>query len=213
MFKAVVFDIDGTLTRDISWNRFTIGLGGSVERHDEIYGMWKKGELTLTESNKLCLENWSKEGKANKKDIEDILKAIPIREDAKETVQYLEEKGYKICMITGSFDMYAEIVGQELGISEWYAISKLVWDSKDNLIDVETVTKDKERKVEFFNEFCKRNSLKPEECVAVGDSSNDILLFQITGNGVAVRTEFEAKELEAIAWKVVNNLIELKNIL
>ncbi len=213
MFKAVVFDIDGTLTRDISWNRFTLGLGGSIEVHDEIYGRWKRGELTLQESNKLCLENWSKEGKANKKDITKILKEIPIREDAKEIISYLKEKGYKLCMITGSFDLYAQLVGEELGIPDWYAISTLVWDEKDNLTDVITVTGDKEKKIELFNQFREKHGLNINECVPVGDSSNDIGLFSLTSNGVAVRTEFEAVELEKVAWKKVNNLIELKELL
>lgn len=212
-FKAVVFDIDGTLTRDISWNRFTLGLGGTVERHDEIYGMWKKGILTLKESNKLCIQNWSTTGKANRKDITEILKLIPLREDAVETVKYLKEKGYKICMITGSFGIYAEIVGKELGIDKWYAISELVWDENDELIDVETVTGDKEKKVEFFHQFCKENNLEVDECVTIGDSSNDIGLFKVTGNGIAVRSEFEAKELEEVAWKKIDYLIELKEIL
>ena len=51
------------------------------------------------------------------------------------------------------------------------------------------------------------------ECVPVGDSENDTDLFKLTKNGVAIRTEFEKKELEQIAWKKIDHLIQLKEIL
>jgi len=81
------------------------------------------------------------------------------------------------------------------------------------LIDVDTVLDDKIKKVEFLKEYCTKNFLKINECVPVGDSNNDVGLFEITGNGIVARTEFEAPELEKVAWKKIDHLAELKNIL
>lgn len=36
MFKAIVFNIDGTLKRDISWVRLTNEIGGSIEFNDPV---------------------------------------------------------------------------------------------------------------------------------------------------------------------------------
>lgn len=215
MFKAIVFDIDGTLTRDISWVRLTNEIGGSIEFNDEVVEAWGKDELSEKEAMRKLIENWSKNNRADKENFTLILSNISLREDAKETIKYLKEKGYLITLITGSFDLYAQIVGQELGINDYFANTILFWDEKNKLIDINTVKDEdaKNKKIDYFNSWCLKNNLKPEECVVVGDSSNDIELFKITGNGIAIRNEFEAKELEKVAWKVVNNLIELKSVL
>lgn len=215
MLKAVEFDIDGTLTRDISWVRLTNDIGGSIEFNDKIIRAWGKDELSEAETMNKLIENWSIDGKANKENFTSILNGISLREDAKETIKYLKDKGYLLTLITGSFDLYEKIVGQELGVEDYFANTILFWDENNKLKDIKTVKDEeaKNRKIEYFNEWCSKHNLKPEECVAIGDSSNDIELFKITGNGIAVRTEFEAKELEKVAWKVVDNLIELKSIL
>jgi phosphoserine phosphatase len=215
MFKAVVFDIDGTLTRDISWIRLTNEIGGSIDFNDEVIKKWETDELSNEEVRQKLIENWNKNGKAFKDNFFSILKSIPLREDAKGVVNYLKEKGYRVIMITGSFDLYAEIVGEELGIKDYFANTKLIWDENGKLINVETCkdTEAKNRKIDFFKEYCIKKNLNFNECVSIGDSSNDIELFRLTGNGIAVRTQFEAKELEAVAWKIVDNLIQLKNIL
>lgn len=215
MFKAVVFDIDGTLTRDISWVRLTNEIGGSIDFNDEVIRSWEKDELTYSEVKQKLIENWSKAGKGFKNEFISIFRNIPLREDAKEVIEYLQKKGYLVIMITGSFDVYAKTVGEELGVKEWFANTTLIWDKDGKLLDVETCkdSEAKNRKIDYFKEFCSKNNLKVEECVPVGDSSNDIGLFKLTGNGIAVRTEFEAVELERVAWKKVDNLTELKQLL
>lgn len=215
MFKAVIFDIDGTLTRDISWVRLTEEIGGSIEFNDEVVQAWGKDELSEKETMMKLIENWSKNGRPYKEVFTSILSKIPLREDAKDTIEYLKQKGYLITLITGSFDLYAQIVGREIDVEDYFANTTLFWGENNVLNDIKTVKDEeaKNRKIEYFNEWCLKNNLKPEDCVAVGDSSNDIELFKVTRNGIAVKTEFEAKELERVAWKVINNLIELKSIL
>lgn len=215
MFKAVVFDIDGTLTRDISWVRLTKEIGGSIEFNDEVIRAWGKDKLSEKETTGKLIKNWSKDSRADKENFISILSGIPLREDAKETISYLKEKGYLVTLITGSFDLYAEIVGKELGVENYFANTILLWDDSNKLIDIKTVKDEeaKNRKIEYFKEWLTSNNLKPEECVAVGDSSNDIELFKITGNGIAMKTEFEAEELEKVAWKTINRLSELRSVL
>jgi len=215
MFKAVVFDIDGTLTRDISWVRLTTEIGGSIEFNDEVIRKWETDEISEEEVREKLIENWSKAGKAFKNEFVSIFRNIPLREDAKEVIEYLKNKGYLVIMITGSFDVYAQTVGEELGVKEWFANTTLIWDKDEKLVDVLTCKDSdaKNRKIDYFKEYCAKNNLKYEECVPVGDSSNDIGLFKLTGNGVAVKTEFEAVELEKVAWKKIDNLTGLKQLL
>lgn len=213
MHKAVVFDIDGTLTKSISWVVLTEGVGGSIETNDRFLDECKHGKISQNDLEREWIKNWRSGGKGNRKAFYEVLSAIPLREDTLDTINYLKKKDYKICLITGSFDLYGQIVSEKTGVKEWYANTSLVWDKNERLIDVKTVIDDKQRKLDHFREFCLEHKLEPKECVPVGDSSNDIGLFQLTGNGIAVRTQYEAKELEGIAWKVVNELSEIKNML
>lgn len=212
-FKSVVFDIDGTLTHDISWVYLTKQVGGSIEYNDSVFDMWRKSIVPESEIKKRLIANWSVGGKTSSKEFFTILDAISLREDAKETVEYLKSKNYDICLLTGSFDLYAKIIAEKLGVSKWLSITKFIWDENGKLIDIDTALNDKQQKIEIFKNYCKENNFKYEECVAVGDSSNDIGLFELTKNGIAVRTPAEALELEKVAWKKIENLRDLKNIL
>ena len=215
MFKAVIFDIDGTLTEDRSWVRMTEGVGGSVEYNDKTFQDWREGKITEKETHQRLISNWSLGGKGFYKDIFSILNKTPFRPDVKETIKYLKDKDYLVCVITGSFDTYAKIICEELEIPSWFAITRLIWDKDGKLIDLETVKDDeaKLKKIDFFKQYGLKNNLQYSECVPVGDSENDTDLFKLTKNGVAIRTEFEKKELEQIAWKKIDHLIQLKEIL
>jgi phosphoserine phosphatase len=47
--KAVIFDIDGTLTEHVSWVCLTEGLGASVDAHDIIYQAYLSEAITYEE--------------------------------------------------------------------------------------------------------------------------------------------------------------------
>lgn len=46
--KAVVFDIDGTLSPEVSWLALTRDLGASVEEHAQIYADYKAGRISVS---------------------------------------------------------------------------------------------------------------------------------------------------------------------
>ena len=56
--KAVVFDIDGTLTEHNSWYAFTRDIGGSEAEHLAIYEGQRKGDIGLEEAKQRLLEIW-----------------------------------------------------------------------------------------------------------------------------------------------------------
>ena len=211
--KAVIFDIDGTLTKEISWPFLVERLGISITQHDEVFQAFKKGEISLQDATNKVLSLWRSKGLATKAYVANVLSEIPLRDDAEETIQYLKSKSYILCLITGSMDLYAEQVAKKLGIPHYYSNTKLFWDKAGALIGMDYYTDDKGKKLEQFMEFAQKVGVQPEECVVVGDSANDIGLFEATGKGIAVRTEFEAKELEAVAWKKIEYLKEIKDIL
>jgi phosphoserine phosphatase len=64
--KAIIFDIDGTLSPEISWLALTRDLGASVDEHIRIYTDLKQGRIDYPESKRQLINLWRATGNANK---------------------------------------------------------------------------------------------------------------------------------------------------
>jgi phosphoserine phosphatase len=211
--KAVIFDIDGTLTTKNSWSETAIGLGGTPQEDLEIYEMYKAKQILSDEADAKLLAMWKRNGLATKENFNKIFYGIPLRPDAIELINYLKQKQLIICLITGSMDMYAQIIADKLDITDYYYNATLFWQDDGHIKAFNYIVNQGEKKLEQFQQFCLKNNLRPEECAVIGDSENDHLLFIASKKGIAVRTEYEQKELETVAYKIVNNLTEIKEII
>lgn len=205
--KAVVLDIDGTLSPEISWLALTRDLGASPDEHIAIYTAYKNGETQYSDSKQSLLNLWQGTCNANKPYFQSLFDGWPLVDGAKEIVAQLKEK-YKVCLITGSMDLYAETVAHKLGVTDWFANTSLHWDDDGNLIDMDYELNQAQRKLNQFLGYCSTNNLLPTECIVVGDSDNDIELFRVSGKGIAVGTDIPA-ELATVAWKSIDSFNEL----
>lgn len=209
--KAIILDIDGTLSPSLSWTALTLGLGASVDEHMSIFQAHKNGETTFEQSRDELLRLWQDTGNANKSFFKDLFEAIPLSDGAEKVVEQLRGQS-KLCLITGSMDLYAEVIARKLHIVDYFANSLLRWDEKGNLISFEYTLNQSKVKLEQLLGYCIANNLKPEDCVAVGDSDNDIGLFEATGHGIAIG-EIVPKELRAVAWKTISSISQLPGLL
>jgi phosphoserine phosphatase len=210
--KAIIFDIDGTLSPEISWLALTRDLGASVDEHLRIYADLKQGKIDYTESKRQLIDLWRATGNANKPFFQKLFENWPLDPFAKQIVQQAQTK-HKVCLITGSMNLYAQIVANKLGVKDWYANTTLHWDENDELDDMDYELKQAEKKLEQFQQFCQAQNIQPEECIVVGDGENDIELFKLSGKGVLITTPETGGEHKKQAWKIANNLGELKQIL
>jgi phosphoserine phosphatase len=211
--KAVAFDIDGTLAPGVSWLDLTAGLGAAPERHQEIFRAFLAGEIDYPESKVQLLGLWQGTGKANKAAMTRIFSAWPLAPGAEEVIAVLKQR-YRLCLITGSMSLYAEVVAARLGIDDWYANTRLDWDESGNLIDYHYVKDQAGQKLLDLQSFCAKYGLKPEECVAVGDSDNDRAIFDATKHGVLIAATGEpSTELAPHAWRTIRTLTQLPELL
>jgi phosphoserine phosphatase len=58
---------------------------------------------------------------------------------------------------------------------------------------------DERNKVEFVAAYCKANDIDLAECIAVGDSRSDILLFEAVGFSIALNATPQAREAASVA--------------
>jgi HAD superfamily phosphoserine phosphatase-like hydrolase len=208
--RAIIFDVDGTLSPEISWTALTRDLGASVEDHSALYQQYKAGQVDYAESKKQLIDLWRATGNANKNHFLSLFEAWPLAPEAPNIIENLAKK-YSICLITGSMDLYAQTVAQKLHVTDYYANTTLHWDEAGNLTDMDYELDQAKRKLEQFLAYCSLCAITPEECVVVGDSDNDIALFEASGRGVAIGSEIPGS-LRQVSWRTIQILDELPAI-
>lgn len=222
--KAIVFDVDGvlieykprfaedgTFVEGNSWYQLTESLGCSVEKHIELFTEAKAGQIDFGQAERRLVGMYQAGGKATRDFITNFCASHQLRSEAKSVIGYLRSKGYIVCLISGSFDIHVEATARQLGVEHWYANATLVFDRGGKLERIIYYGNQNKVKVDQLEEFCQKVGIRPTECAFVGDSDNDIGVFQITGHGIAVHCDDE--RLREIAWKECENLSEIKGIL
>ncbi len=148
-------------------------------------------------------------GKANSEIILASVLNYTYKDGALEIIQYLKDQGYRVATISGSFDVLVNQVAKELGIELAAANHGLVFDKKGELIDITTVDRDDQAKLKQLEGLCKKLEIDIAQCACIGDGDNDIRLFEKTGHGIT----FAGSKIEKSAWKIVDSLDEIKEIL
>ena len=209
--KAIIFDIDGTLTSNISWLELTKGLGASTEKHSEMFEKYLKDEISYKKAKEDLIKLWQKTGNANRKYMIKMFNSWKLKEDAHEVTSYLK-KNYQIILISGSLDLYVKTVADKLGVDTWYANSKIDWDKNSNLIDFHYFRDQAQKKLDQFEHYKNMNKMRNEDFAVVGDGDNDQLLFKKIKMSVLIKKEKPHPELEPFAYAIIENLSELKTI-
>ncbi len=209
--KLVCFDIDGTLVHGTSWLILSEGLGWSSKEALDVFKRARKGEISFTEAERIFITEYQKSGKANKQFIEEIFNNIDVKKEAKDLIFYLKEKGYIIYLISGAIDIYVQCIAKKLNVDGFYANSTLEFNNKGTLQKINYRNNQKEVKVEQLKRLIKELNINIDQVVFIGDSENDIGVFKATKQGIAVHSSNE--ELKKISWRVVDSLLEIKDIL
>ncbi len=210
--KLICFDVDGTLTETkSSWAFLTGNLGCPVEKVVEIYEKTKNGSMSFEEGVDSLEKMYFESGKASKQNIQDIFNKISLRDDAKETVDHLKQSGYGVYLISGSIDLYLDIVAQKVGADGFFGHASFDFDNSGVLAKINYGREQGPTKARQIKELSRKLDVPDRQVIFVGDSRNDIEAFKLTGNGIAIYPY--DRELEEIAWKKIKSLSEIKDIL
>ncbi len=212
-YKAVIFDVDGTLTTTNSWNEITGALGANEEEHHRIYLARKSGALQLDQARNLLIALWRNTGNANEDFMRQVFKRTRLRPGAKQAIEYLHTKGYMTCLITGSNNLFAQEVAHLTKIQNFYANAAFIFGPDGHLVDYEYEINQGAKKLEQLKDYCQIKNIKLKDCVVVGDGANDIEMMKASGLGIAVLTEEEDQEIEKYARFKIKKLTQIKNIL
>lgn len=201
--KAIIMNVDETLTERVTWYALTEELGASCYEHADIFMSYLDGKISYHTAKQKLFQIWTASGPIHKDRLEEIFKNIHIRGEAIAVINTLQEKGYELCLMSGSIEMFIQTLAKKFGIKHYYGNSRFIFDKKGYWVDFEYTKEEAQLKVEQFQDFLKKTGLKAENCIAIGDGDNDLDLFRLIP-GIIVNPRSE--HLKELAWQDVKYL-------
>jgi phosphoserine phosphatase len=168
-----------------------------------------EGIISYRESQKLIEKIYKSRGKATLDTVTKVISKYTFLPHAKELIKYLKGKGYEIALISGSIDILVEKIAHELDIKFFAANNLFIFDDKDNFDYMVTYEEDNYAKLSHLQGFARQLGISLEQCICIGDGDNDSEMFIKSKHGIT----FKGSKIENLAWKVVDKLEDVKNIL
>lgn len=184
--RLIVFDMDSTLIQSEVIVEMAKVHGTGVEVH-EITERAMNGEFDFSESlrERVKLLKGLEVSK-----LEGILKEIKLTEGVVEFVSTVKSLGYKVAIISGGFQYFANAFKDKLGID--YAFANDL-EIKDGIVTGEVLGSivDAQKKADLLEMLAQTEGFNLEQVVAIGDGANDLQMLAKAGLGIA----FHAKDV------------------
>jgi len=116
-------------------------------------------------------------------EVEKVKQKLKIAPGAEDLVGELKKAGFVTAIITGGFDLFANHVAEILGIDYVYA-NKLKVKAGKLTGGFKGVILSPQDKLKALKEISRKEGIKLEECVAIGDGANDVILLEGSGLGI-----------------------------
>jgi HAD superfamily phosphoserine phosphatase-like hydrolase len=171
--KAVVFDMDGTLIAESSWellhSYFEADPQEVIRNQEEYfsqeidYQTWMQKDLNLWD----C---------PSQKTLEKALSSYTLEPSVQETVSSLKNEGIIPCIVSSGIDILARFIGTQLGIeNDCIFANEIICENGAlrGICHVEPLSKDK-----IVFTISKTMSIPVSRIAAVGDAAPDVSLFR-----------------------------------
>lgn len=178
----MVFDLDGTLTREAnSWAAVQRKLGpGGIERQRDRWARYREGSLDRTSF--LVEQVADLRGRAAAL-LDEVVAEVEYHDGVAAACAELREAGVRLAIVSAGISALTERVATDLGMELHRANTIHVAGGLfTGEVDVTVAPGDKAR---VFAETIATLGLDPADVVAVGDSPGDIDMFRAAGLGVA----------------------------
>jgi phosphoserine phosphatase len=182
--KLVCFDLDDTLIREIHSVMLPCILNDKEREHSFIQEQEENGLINYKTADYLRAELLL--DLEEKKIAQSFLEIAKPLKNIKSVVETLHGQGIKCIVITVGPKQVAKVVCDVWGFDDYYGsdyevIEGIFTGKILNYIGAE-------QKIQCLQHFCKSNCIKPEECIAVGDGSTDIPIFEYCGKSIAINS-------------------------
>ena len=192
-FKLVIFDLDGTLTKERSiWEYIHKQLGKWYGFAEEYQNQFLAGNISYEEFCERDAEVW----KGMKvEELLEIVKTVPFHPGVEALINHLKQKGLKLSMVSSGLSLLTHRVHDKYGFD--YSVSNNLLHENGILTGKVKIQVYYDEKAEWVEKILKQFEVNPKEVIAIGDSKGDIDMFQRVGFSIAFNSS--CKELDQIA--------------
>ena len=208
--KLICFDFDDTLTAENSWHTLNTALGITPAEDAKMYHAYKVGTLSYLERMEKISACYRMHGLATKDTIERTLHHITLKHDAQLVIKVLQDRGYKVAIISGSFVPGVLYHAARLGETKVFASSRLHYDSEGNFAELQSAGHESDTKMQHVRELCTKFGIAVTDCAYIGNSANDIPIFRIVGQAICFNDSTDY--IKAAASTTINSLRDLLEI-
>jgi phosphoserine phosphatase len=205
-YRAVLIDLDGTLTRIPSfWQHLHESLAMWTGDAEEIQRRFQAGEIDYATFCRLDAEKWKGRRESEFRRIAD---AVPLRPGARELREFLRRSGIKFGVISTGLTLLADRVHRDLNL-DFTIANRLV--ARHRILTGEVkINVEHGRKDAAVELFCNQFGIPAGHVIAVGDSEGDISMFRAAGFSVAFNPTGKEVARAASAVCVAEDLRNLR---
>jgi len=195
-YRLVCFDLDGTLIALNDGLAYWSTLHQTLQDPEEgtrfekkWMGKFDRGEITYKEWLDADLGEYRKLGMI-KADFERAARKHRLIPGVKETILELHRRGYKLAIISGSLNILIDTLFPAHPFDDVF-VNKIFFNKEGKIEGWKETVYDQGTKHKALHAICKREDIRIEETVFVGDGENDIDILQEAGLGIAFCPESE----------------------
>ena len=181
-YTAVVFDLDGTLTREVnSWAAVQRRLSPAL--HERAHGRWRRyreGQLTRAE---FLADQIADLAGQDGRLLDEVVAALEYHDGVADACAALRAAGLRLGIVSAGISVLAERVAGELGIHLHRA--NIVHRADGLFTGSADIAVPPGGKEPAFLDLVAELGVAADSVVAVGDSGGDVDMFRLAGLGVA----------------------------
>jgi phosphoserine phosphatase len=178
--RLIVFDMDSTLV-DVEIIDEIAAQAGVLREVSRVTEKAMRGDLDFEESlrQRVALLKGVKQ-----EDVLEFRQHIELSKGVEELIRTLQYLGFKIGVVTGGFDFFADYLKKKLNLDYAFANSlelkkgRLTGRVTGNIVD-------SVGKARILNDIACKENILMDQVVAVGDGANDALMLGQAGLGIA----------------------------
>lgn len=182
----ICFDVDGTLVGDTVyiWETMHRAFGCDQTRRQQARDDFFAGRISYDDwfAHDIAL---LRERGADRTGIAKVIDRLTPAPGARETLEVLRARGYRLAVISGSLSCVVERFF-DLAVFDHLLINRFHFDASGQLIGGEATPYDVDRKADGLRELARREGIQASQCAFVGDNRNDLTAMAAAGLAIAV---------------------------
>ncbi len=180
-YKLVIFDLDGTLTRERSiWEYIHKRLGKWFGFAENYQKQFLAGKISYEEFCERDAHVWKG---MRVEEVIEIAKTVPFHPGLDELILYLKEKRLKLTVVSSGLSVLSDWVHERYGFD--YSVSNALLHDNGILTGKVKIQVYYDQKAAWVKRILGQFGAQPQESIAIGDSTGDLEMFGMAGFSIA----------------------------